>query len=148
MDTRKLTREERASALDALRRCGIADDAVFQRAVDECVLVPTLPKLSRVRGPRSAIAHAALAARASGITLGRKIYIRSELFGAEGELERWLVVHEVAHVVQYLRDGHLSFLTRYLAEYAAGMARGLKDYDAYLAISYEVEARRVDAEAR
>jgi hypothetical protein len=148
MEARGLTPEERASALDALRKCGVADDPVCVRAVDEAILVPTLPKLSRVRGPRSAIAHIALAARASGITLGRRIYIRSELFGADGSLDRWLVVHEVAHVVQYLRDGHARFLTRYLAEYAAGMARGLKDYDAYLAISYEVEARRVDAEAR
>ena len=141
---RALTRLERDWSLQALLDRHIAPPELCERAVRACMLVPTWPRWQRVRGPRSALAHAALAGKASGITLGQRVYVRRELFDAQGGLPLQLVLHEVAHVAQFLRDGTLRFLVRYVRDYGQGRLRGLDDRDAYLAIPYEVEARRVD----
>jgi hypothetical protein len=143
LPARVLTDEERGHARRALLASGIAAPELCERALQRCVLVPFEAQPGRVRGPRSLIAYFALASRASGITLGTQVYIQRQLFGPAMQLDLTLVVHEVTHVVQYLRDGHLTFLARYLRDYADGLRRGLADYDAYLAIPYEVEARAV-----
>ncbi|MFK7990212.1 MAG: hypothetical protein AB8I08_29600 [Sandaracinaceae bacterium] len=96
--------------------------------------------------PARAIAYAALRQRASGIALGRHVFIRPTMRSA-GCLPLWLVVHEVTHVTQTFRDGLAAFLVRYGREYAAGRLKGLGDHGAYLAISYEIEARRVAGES-
>lgn len=143
---RALFPEEKSAATRALLSSSIAEEAICRRAISECRLVPFdrfLPPL--LRGVRPTIAYFALRRRASGITLGRQIYIRRNLFDRDGELPLYLVVHEVAHVVQFLRDGTLPFLSRYVGEYFAGRFRGLRDREAYLAISYEREARRVES---
>ncbi|MCA9609238.1 MAG: DUF4157 domain-containing protein [Myxococcales bacterium] len=142
---RPLRAEERARSLAAMRACRVAREDVLQRAVDEVTLFGREPRLAEVRGARSLIAHVALASRASGIALGRSVFIRADRFGADGELPIDLVAHEVTHVAQVLRDGTAGFFTRYLAEYLGGRARGLADHEAYLAIGYEVEAREVAA---
>lgn len=91
------------------------------------------------------IAYAALKTRASAITLGSKVFIRREFFDDDGQVPLDLVAHEVAHVVQFARDGLLRFFYYYLRDYMGGLFRGLGDSAAYRAIPYEVEARRVAA---
>jgi hypothetical protein len=58
-----------------------------------------------------------------------------------------LAAHEVAHVLQYRRDGILRLLARYVWEYLRGRLRGLSHDAAYRAISYEREAFAAEAEA-
>ena len=142
---RALTPLEREWSLRALLSRGIASQACCEAAVERCELIGLRPQPLGWHGPRELIAHIALASRASGITLGSKVYIQESLFDEGGEVPLSLVVHEVAHVAQYLRDGHLGFLARYLADYARGLSRGLSDHQAYLAIPHEVEARDVEA---
>lgn len=140
---RRLYDDERPHVLDALQRAAIADPALCRWAVDEAVLIAWRPNVISVRGPRSAVAYAALRGRrATGITLGRRIFVRHEAF-TDDRIPMELLTHEVVHVVQFARDGVLPFLARYLAEYASGLARGMGDRQSYLNIGYEIEARRV-----
>jgi len=142
---RRLRDDERQRTFDALRMRDVAPEAICRRAVEEARLIPRWPRLAEIRGPRSVIAHVALASRADGIALGRNVYIRAALFGEDGALPLDLVAHEVTHVAQVLRDSTAGFYARYVAEYLRGRYRGLGDHGAYLAISYEVEAREVGA---
>ncbi|MBX3270749.1 MAG: DUF4157 domain-containing protein [Sandaracinaceae bacterium] len=142
---RHLRDEERARSLAAMRACRVAPESVLARAVDETTLSARTPRLAEIRGPRSLIAHVALATRASGIALGRAVFVRADRYAPDGSLPIELVAHEVTHVAQVLRDGPAAFFARYVAEYLRGRARGLSDHAAYLAIGYEVEAREVAA---
>ncbi|HMV65979.1 MAG TPA: hypothetical protein PKA64_03935 [Myxococcota bacterium] len=75
-----------------------------------------------------------------GITLGDVVYVASP-----DALTSWpLVSHEVVHVVQYQQAGTPRFLAGYALEYVRNRLRGLADHDAYLALSSEVIARRVE----
>ncbi len=140
---RRLSDDERHYILGALTTSEIAPMPVCERAVDECLLIRRTPLLGEVRDVASGIAYAALKTRASGITLGHRVFIRREFFSDEGRVPLDLVAHEVAHVVQFLRDGTMPFLWRYVRDYALNLSRGLGDRNAYLAIPYEVEARQV-----
>ena len=142
---RHLSAEERAWCHRAFDARPTASPATTARAIDETLLIPYHPRLAAIRGPRTAIAHVAIAGRATGITLGRHVFIARDAFEPDGALPMELVVHEVAHVVQYLRDGTLPFLLRYLYDYMRHRASGLSDFEAYLNISYEIEARHVAA---
>lgn len=142
---RPLTDLERRWSLRALRDTQVASPALCELAVERSRLLSTTPNPYALHAPRGMIAHIALHQRASGITLGHKIYITSRLFDEDGSLPLSLVIHEVAHVAQYLRDGRVGFLARYLKDYARGLARGLDDRDAYLAIPHEIEARATEA---
>ncbi len=141
---RHLTDLEKRWSMRALIAHEVASPILCARAVERAELISTLPNPYALHGPRALIAHIALHQRASGITLGRKIYITSRLFDEDGSLPLSLVIHEVAHVAQYLRDGRIGFLARYLKDYAAGLAKGLDDREAYLAIPHEVEARATE----
>jgi len=140
---RPLTEEERAASLRALLAREVAPAPLCRRAVEGTRLHPWPARWRAVRGPRTLVAQIALRARADGITLGRRVYIRAALFDRPTGLSRSLVAHEVCHVAQILREGVPRFYARYVTEYARGLARGLGDRAAYLAISYEVEARAV-----
>jgi hypothetical protein len=140
---RRLTDTECRIILHALEATDIADAPLCAQALEECVLIRRTPMLGEVRDFASGIAYAALRTRASGITLGSRVFIRREYFSDDGEIPLDLLAHEVAHVVQFLRDGTVPFLWRYLRDYAIGLSRGLGDHSAYLAIPYEVEARDV-----
>ncbi len=143
MDERTLTAEERASIFEALSAHNVAPSEICRESVDQCRLVRRIPAVREIRGPRTAVAHIALRARARGVTLGDRIYLRSDCLDSKFTAPLELLTHEVVHVAQYRRDGTARFLSNYLWEYALGLARGLDDRDAYLAISYEREARRV-----
>ena len=93
--------------------------------------------------------------RIDGITFGRRVYIQPERIRKEGpkklRISGALAVHEIAHVLQYRRDGFIRFLVKYLTNYR----RNLKDsatkdenarLQAYLDIGYEIEARRAASE--
>lgn len=52
--------------------------------------------------------------------------------------------HEKKHVEQYKEHGVIAFLCKYLLEYSIGRLRGLSHRQAYLNISFEVEARKAE----
>jgi hypothetical protein len=56
-----------------------------------------------------------------------------------------LLVHELVHVRQWADFGVFGFLRRYLADYLRGRFKGLGHREAYLAIGFEQEARRLAA---
>ena len=144
-EMRSLTTLEKEVALDAMLGCRVGPEPILRRAVELTRVVRREPRWHEVRGPRSLVAHVALAARADGIALGRRVFIRAGRFRPDGSLPLDLVAHEVTHVAQVLREGTAGFYASYVAEYLRGRARGLDDRDAYLRISYEVEAREVAA---
>lgn len=90
-----------------------------------------------------------------GITLGRQIFILPSLVShtknRKLKLPESLVVHEVTHVLQYQQEGVLRFAYKYLKSYLSNLTTK-KKWDsnarrqAYLAIPYEIEARRTAAE--
>ncbi len=143
---RALRSEEKPLVFNALLESGIAPEPVCHEAVETSRLIALKPSLLRLtRGIRPLVAYFALRRRASGITLGRQVYVRHNLFAKNGDIPLFLLTHEVAHVVQFIRDGTTPFLVRYLGEYAARRLQGLSDRHAYLAISYEEEARHAEA---
>lgn len=143
MASRGLTDDEKAVVVPALLEAEVASPTTCREAADRCRLRRRLPSVFEIRGPKSALAYAALRSRACGITLGDDVYVRAEFFGGELDLPIRLVAHEVTHVAQFQRDGTALFLSNYLKDYAGGLARGLGDRRSYLEISYECEARRV-----
>jgi hypothetical protein len=56
-----------------------------------------------------------------------------------------LLVHEATHVRQWRRHGVLGFIGRYLRDYLVARRSGAGHHQAYLSISFEVDARK-DAE--
>ena len=92
-----------------------------------------------------------------GITIGKRIFIFPEQFWrSESNLLRLgerLVVHEIAHVLQYRREGFFGFLYKYLRDYWRNL-RKLKKWDAfsraaaYFEISFEREAREMERKYR
>lgn len=89
---------------------------------------------------------------ASGITFGKKIFIFPEIISINSlnkkRLPDSLAVHEIAHVLQYLKHGFLGFLYVYLRDYYKNL-KNEKDWSAdsrqkaYLNIPFEVEAREI-----
>lgn len=91
--------------------------------------------------------------RIFGITIGSRIFIKSDFLSRTGDERRTihteLAAHEIAHVVQYQRDGWAKFFYKYFGSYR----RNLKNkkwsaaarLEAYLAIPYEIEAREIAA---
>ena len=89
-----------------------------------------------------------------GITFGRLIFIKPSLVSlnrnGQPQLSRDLAAHEIAHTLQYEREGIIKFLYKYLADYRKNL-RSFEKRDAfarqsaYLEIPFEIEARRVAA---
>ena len=79
-----------------------------------------------------------LAPGTHGMTVGRLILL---LRDDDRSGQRVLLAHELVHVEQYYRLGTVSFLRRYLREYFANLRRMRNHRRAYLAISFEAEAR-------
>lgn len=55
-------------------------------------------------------------------------------------------VHEHVHRIQMQRDGTWGFLAGYGADLVRGKLAGCGAFDSYMAVGYEVEARRVTAQ--
>lgn len=91
---------------------------------------------------------------ADGITFGRRVYLMKRVVGKNARnltmVDEELAVHEIAHTIQYRRDGFFGFLWRYLRAYWRNL-REKGDYGArgralaYLNIPYEIEAREIAA---
>jgi hypothetical protein len=80
-----------------------------------------------------------------GVALGRTIYVSRYLEGGV-YLDR-LVRHELAHLRQMREEGLPRFLYLYFRDYVELRAQGLSHTAAYLAIPFEIEARRSEMEA-
>lgn len=107
----------------------------------------------RIYGRRGAKILTALLA-VEGIVFGRHIFIapRSLRRDSEGRLRASseLIVHEVAHALQYRREGFFGFFYNYLSAYFAVLRREKKRdaaarFKAYKEIPHEIEARRASA---
>lgn len=86
-----------------------------------------------------------------GITIGRRVYICpvNIRFSESGKLrlDEELAVHEIAHVLQYQREGFFRFLWLYQKSYYANLRKKAKrdlyaKAEAYLEIPFEIEARQ------
>lgn len=76
--------------------------------------------------------------KTDGVTFGNHIFYAI----SEQEVSKNLRNHELVHVAQYQSLGVFKFLILYVFEYIVNRLKGLSHYDAYYAISFEVEARR------
>ena len=85
-----------------------------------------------------------------GITFGRRIFIMPDLVELNSshqlKLPEKLVAHEIAHTLQYEREGFLIFFYKYLKSFLANMQKKegwdiVSRQEAYLEIPFEVEAR-------
>ena len=79
-----------------------------------------------------------LAPGAHGMTVGRLVLLRRD---DDRSGQQVLLAHELVHVEQYAELGVVRFLRRYLREYFANLWRLRSHRQAYLAISFEAEAR-------
>jgi hypothetical protein len=89
-----------------------------------------------------------------GITVGKRIFIKPALLSLNQNnlptLPEDLIAHEIAHVLQYRREGFLNFFYKYLTDFGRNL-RGKKKWDAvsrhkaYLEIPFEIEARQAAA---
>ena len=87
-----------------------------------------------------------------GITIGKRIYIFPENFwiseNNKRRLDEELAIHEIAHVLQYRREGFIGFLWLYFGFYWKNL-RVKKSWDlysradAYRQIPFEIEARQI-----
>jgi len=55
-----------------------------------------------------------------------------------------LLAHEIEHCRQYRKHGTWHFRARYLAAYFKNRLRGMSRREAYLNISFEIEAREIE----
>ena len=74
------------------------------------------------------------------ITLGRRIYLRSDMSERPPEKLARLLRHELVHVRQVNRHGFFVFLWLYVTEFLRHFARERNVTRAYRLISFEVEA--------
>lgn len=109
-----------------------------------------LPKIYFFAGRFASFVAAVL--QIQGITIGKNILLSPKLVspgkGAKKTFSKELIVHEIAHVLQYRRDGFFRFLYKYFHAYWKNL-RKKRDWspisrlEAYLEIPYEIEARKV-----
>lgn len=87
-----------------------------------------------------------------GITFGRRIFIEPRLISFnlknQPRLSNDLAAHEIAHTLQYRREGFSNFLYKYFSEYRKNLRKFKKPdaearHQAYLNISFEIEAREI-----
>lgn len=90
-----------------------------------------------------------------GITFGRLVFIAPRLLSSNQnnllKLPEDLVAHEIAHVIQYRREGFVKFFYEYWTSYWRNLRKRrkwdrLSRQNAYLEIPFEVEARHAAAE--
>ena len=110
------------------------------------LLTPFFPELdlSRVRVcegiPRYVVGHPV------GYADRYKIYFAPGVYRVDTIEGLALIAHEVAHCLQYQRHGAWRFRARYLAAYFKNRMCGMNHLRAYRSISFEIEAREVEAQ--
>jgi len=89
-----------------------------------------------------------------GITFGRRIFIKPKFLSFDEsnllKLPVELAAHEIAHTLQYKREGFVSFFYKYLSSFWGNLKKKEKwdadsRHEAYLDIPFEIEARAVAA---
>jgi hypothetical protein len=112
-----------------------------------------LPKINFYAGKFSRIFTLIL--HVHGITFGRHIFIMPDLIERDLEDRRKisleLAAHEIAHVLQYKREGFARFFYKYLMSYWRNLRKkndwgAVARHEAYREISFEKEARKIAAE--
>ena len=81
-----------------------------------------------------------LARNVVAITLGHRVYLSARMLERSEEYLERLLRHELAHVAQVKRLGLLPFLWSYVTEFLRHYWRVRSVREAYLRISFEVEA--------
>ena len=76
---------------------------------------------------------------ADGMAIGRFVFLRGDRIDKRRST---LMAHELVHVRQFSELGPARFLTRYVGEYLRNLSKMRNHRVAYLAISFEEEARR------
>lgn len=111
-----------------------------------------LPTINFFAGKVTLVVSSVL--RIQGITIGRSILISPTSIVYENNKKmtsKSLLVHEIAHVLQYRREGFFRFLYKYFRSYLENL-RKKRDWspisrlEAYLEIPFEIEARKVAAD--
>lgn len=89
-----------------------------------------------------------------GLAVGRRIYIAPHFVSLNSKNLKYLpadlAAHEIAHTLQYKREGLIKFLYKYVSEYRKNLQKfdeqnARTKQQAYLDISFEIEAREVAA---
>ncbi len=89
-----------------------------------------------------------------GITFGRRIFITPKFLSLNQnsllKLPEELVAHEIAHALQYKREGFVRFFHKYLTSFWRNLKKKEKwdrysRQEAYLDIPFEIEARAAAA---
>jgi hypothetical protein len=78
------------------------------------------------------------------VTIGRTIYLSRPVAGWPLEQIERTMRHELVHVRQAKALGLVRFLARYGLEYVSNRISGMDAHTAYLAISFECEARSAE----
>lgn len=81
-----------------------------------------------------------MAGNVLAITLGRRIYLSTELMEKGRERVESTLRHELEHVRQAQQHGLIRFLYVYLRDYIRLRRQGLTSTSAYAAIPFEIEA--------
>ena len=131
------------SAGEGLVRTGLDVDAV-RRALPSVEPYAVPLRVARPGFRRFWAKGIAAVAMPWAIYLTEPIFARVET-GAEGGRDGLLIVHELVHIDQYVRLGPIRHVVKYIADYLRGRFRGLSHWEAYRAVSLEVEAREIAA---
>jgi hypothetical protein len=97
----------------------------------------TLGRVAATARTQHTVTVAALPGWADGLALPG-VVVLSDRAG----VGTWL--HEHIHQEQMRQDGMVTFWLRYTGDFLRGRAHGCGAHDAYLAVSYEIEARRLE----
>ncbi len=109
-----------------------------------------LPEIYFYSGKVSVFLTAVL--KIHGIAIGRNIFISPKFVSLADEnfkkIHVQLAAHEIAHVIQYRREGFIKFFCKYLRDYLRNLKQkknwdAASRHEAYLEIPFEIEARAV-----
>lgn len=110
-----------------------------------------MPKVYFYAGKFSRLLTKAL--KIHGITIGGSVFVTPKFVSIENNLIKIhveLAAHEIAHVLQYKREGFVRFLCEYLKSYRRNLKKKkirnkVSRHQAYLEIPFEIEARETAA---
>lgn len=123
-------------AAEALEAGGISPQAM-------AAVAPTVdPEHLLIREARPWFERIVLRTSAA-VALPYVVYVRAAVYRRKRDELTDLVIHEVIHVHQWRDEGYVRFAFIYVGDYLKRRLRGASHRDAYRAIRYETEARRL-----
>ena len=120
-------------------------EAFFREYLDDADF--RLPEIDIYAGVFAKILTGLISAH--GITFGKRILIAPKLLSFNRnnflKLPEDLIAHEIAHALQYRREGLINFFYKYLTSYWRNLREkkkwdALARHEAYLEIPFEIEA--------